>query len=207
MPLTGKTPSLASGFPLMTRSAGSLRVAQGRGVGWVLLSIALSVPGAILVDEMFRDSVKPFVTRFELIRQMDFLALAGMAFFLLFFGALFVYGLFWVLWKREFTVDLAAGRYRFVTGVLLWQQQCAGQCSDVLTMHLARKRISGDTPGVPYGMSGSLLESWELRLAIPGCREPFFLGEWGDHDEALAEGAAWREIFDHLVIEDERSLG
>ena len=53
--------------------------------------------------------------------------------------------------------------------------------------------------------SGPPMESWGLRLAIPGNDEPLFLGEWGEKAEALAEIEAWRQILPRLAVEETES--
>ena len=196
--------SLMTGAPRVTRHAGHVRVEQTRAVGWALLALGAGVPAAILHSKYGGPPPALPQRLAHAFAAADGMARLGLGLAALLFGGAAAYGLFWLLWQRVFDIDLNLGRWRFTTRLAGWTKTGAGRVDDAFVAQLfckrmAASRMHGDGTLSPGG--GPLRESWELRLVIPGQREPLFLGEWGLRDEALTEIAAWRAILPRLTVE------
>ena len=204
MPLAASAhASLVHGAPRVTRHGGHVRVVQSPVVGWALLGFGLGLPAAIIFSEF--GGLPPDLPA-RLLRAWagaEGMARFGMIVFVLFSGALSLYGLFWLLWRRELDIDVNVGRWRFVSGLPLARRILEGRKDDAFIAELQRQlRSASFVQGgeMVNPSSGAPLESWELRLAIPGNAEPLFLGEWGQKEEALAEIEAWRAILPRLAV-------
>lgn len=192
------------GAPRTTQSPGGLVVTQRKTVGWVLLGISVGVPAMVLYAERRSWWADPLHSLRVTSEQLQGGALVAALLALALFTAMFAYGVFWLLWQRELRVDLIRHRYVFTTGVWPWLRRHEGTCAVELVLQLSRKRYSSaNAAGDPGSMSGPDKESWELRLALPGCREPLFLGEWSEYSDALATCETWRGTFPNLHVEDE----
>lgn len=198
--------SKLAGGPRVERTPSSVRVVQSKVPGWGLLAFGLGVPGlaAAANPASLRSPGAAWARAVDTLGPLGWGALGVAA---LFFGSLALYGLVWLAWTRELDVALVGGRWRFKTGFGPWTSEHEGTLSDVRLLHLWRKRIqSPGTAGaeaVGQG-SGSLVESWEARLALPGVQEPLFLGEWGLKAEAQAELELWKAVFPNARV-DERA--
>lgn len=195
--------SKLAGGPLVERSAGAVRVSQSRAIGWGLLAFGLLPPSLVLASDWGRLARDPAGYAARTLGSMGWGAAAALSLAALLFGGLTLYGLAWLLWTRE--LDVRGGRWRFTSGFGPRPAAHEGAAGDVKTLHLWRKRMrSAGTAGTSdIGReSGRLLESWELRLALPGAPEPLFLGEWGDKAEAAAEAALWKELFPNLAVDE-----
>lgn len=205
MPLASSArSSLIAGAPRVTRWGGQVRIAQTRVIGWAMSAFGLGIPAAVLLSEY--GGIPPDLAE-RLLRAWSIagaLERLGMAVFALFFGAIAAYGLFWLLWRRELTLNLNGGGWHFVSGLPLLRRRVAGRLDAAFVALLHRQLRAGSNVYAdgshPHG--GEPLESWELRLAIPGHAEPLFLGEWGERAEAMAEIAEWSAILPRLTVEE-----
>jgi hypothetical protein len=192
------------GAPRITQPPGALVVTQRKTTGWVLLGISVGVPAAVLYAERQTWWADPLHALRVASEQLQGGELAAALLVLLFFTAMFAYGVFWLLWQRELRIDLNRRRYVFTTGVWPWLRRHEGACNADLVLQLSCKRYSStNATGDSGSTSGPEMEGWELRLALPGCREPLFLGEWSDHADAMATCETWRRTFPNLHVEDE----
>lgn len=206
MPLTAdNTRSLIHGAPRIRRAGGRVMLRQSRLIGWSLLALFGILPG---LAAYARYGARPA----ELLREaatLSGLALAMAGLMLLLIVLLAAYGAFWVLWRREFDIDTGQRRWSFVSGIGPWAKRLSGSNDAAFALHLIRKRMSAsrsDGAGGQLPFGGPTRESWELRLAIPGGREPLFLGEWGEESEARAEIDAWRRLLPAAgVVEEGKS--
>lgn len=194
MPLIDTHLSLVASHPRVIRQKCQLRVVQRRLLGLVFMAMATLVPGGILVGEVTKGRIKSWSQLIEKVMQLNTAWLIGVTIIGLFFAAIFLWGLFWVFWKRDLIVDLSNRSYTFTTGVGPWKHRRVGNCDDPLKFRLFRKVYTKDS-AQNTAMSGQLMESWELSLEFPRIYEPLYLGEWGKLDEAEEEIAAWQEIF------------
>lgn len=192
--------SKMAGGPAISTPPGKVVVVQRKLIGWGLLAFGLGMPAAVLVsDPRFRRNPQAYlVAALEGLGRTATLAIALAG---LFFLSLALYGLFWLLWTRELVVDLNAKRLRFRTGLWPRLRTVEAGTGEIKTIHLWRKvaytqAIDAVAPG------GDPLESWEVRLDLPGGVEPLFLGEWGERREAREEIERWRAIVPGLTVEE-----
>lgn len=204
MPLAASAlSSLVNGAPRVTRHGAHVRVAQSPVVGWAPLIFGLGLPAAIVFSEFGGIPSDLPARLLAAWSAAEGLARFGIAAFVLFFGGLSLYGSFWLLWRRELDVDVIIGRWRFVSGLPLIRRTWSGHKDDAFVAQLHRHlRSSVNRAGDAGSASGPPMQSWALRLAIPGDAEPLFLGEWGLKEEALAEIEAWRAILPRISIEE-----
>lgn len=164
------------------------------------MAMAAMVPGGILVGEISKGHIRSWSQLVEKILQLDSLQLVFGGIFGVFFSLIFLWGLVWLIWTRELQIDLAQRRYFFLTGIGPWKRRLTGMCDEALKLRLLHKQYAS-SGAQSTGMSGRSMEAWELSLEFPGASEPLYLGEWGKHDEVMAEIAAWQEIFPRATIE------
>jgi hypothetical protein len=191
--------TLQAAAPRIVESAGGVVVSQRRTIGWALLAFSPGLPLLAWIA-----SGKPLSNVWAELMRLSGLSIAVVALIGLILLALFAYGVFWLVWQRTLTIDTAARRYVFVTGVWPWLSQHRGECSDRLTLAILRQQIaSTGSHGDAGSMSGPPRVHWQLQLVIHEDAEPLYLGDVAEHTEALVVAERWRQRFPNLKIEDD----
>lgn len=186
--------------PVINEQQGVVSVRQRKIIGWALLAFSPGIPLVIWLA-----SGRSSSAAWAEIVALDGFSLLGAGLIGLILAAVFAYGLFWLLWRRELLIDTAARRYVFVSGIGPLLSRHAGRCDDPLRLMLLRQRIGGmNLSGDIGSMSGADLEHWQLKLIIPGGREPLYLGDHADRAEATTAAERWRRWFPNLIVEDAR---
>ena len=94
-------------------------------------------------------------------------------------------------------IDLKQRQFRFRTGLAGRITTIAGSTDELRTLQLTRLTATGratESPARTY-------EYWGLDLVIPGGVEPLNLGQWGRHEEAIAEAERWQQWLPTLELQ------
>jgi hypothetical protein len=187
------------GNPTFTETKDMVVVSQSKTIAFALLIFS---PGLPLLA--FVASGKTPGAALADILGLQGLALGAALLLGLVLAAVFIYGLFWLLWHRRLVIDKTSGRFVFTTGIRPWISRYRGTIDDNFTLRCTRQTISGmNTAGDAGSMGGPGLVHWQLSMEIPGCKEPFFLGNFTEHAEAVTACQWWKRVMPNAALIDD----
>lgn len=192
--------SKLNGAPKVEVSRDHIRLVQRRHFGWIFVGFPVLLVSALLISKYSRksafrqDPLAYLAQALEKFEWFEWLAFGVGGFLFLVFV---IIGLLYVLWVRELDIDLKRKRFRFRTGLAGRIKTIELPTDKLTTLRLKRLTTTGNAS---YGPDRTY-EYWSLDLEIPGGAEPLNLGQWGRHEEAIAEAERWRQWLPALELQ------
>lgn len=185
------------GGPAILERQGNVTIRQRKVVGRLLVALSPGIP--LMIALVSGQSPAAAWEQAAALDAPSRWVAAGIALIL---AAVFAYGLFWLLWRRELAIDTVARRYVFISGVGPLVSRRGGPCDDPLKMAVGPRRIGGTGSSGDIGsQSGADVAYWHLQLVLPGGLEPFHVGTDADRAAAVTAAQDWRGWFPQLVVE------
>ncbi|WP_127476458.1 hypothetical protein [Sulfurivermis fontis] len=192
--------SKLNGAPRVEVRQDSIRLVQRRHFGWIFVGFPVFLVSVFLISEYSKNSAfrhDPWAYLAQCFKNFEWPEWIAFGVATLLFCVFVISGLLYALWERELEIDLRRRQFRFRTGLAGRITTITGSTDELRTLQLTRLTATGTSTESP----ARTYEYWSLDLVLPGDVEPLNLGQWGRHEEAIAEAGRWQQWLPTLELQ------